>query len=120
MISPKTWNFIRLIIFLTVIFSIVGSVIFFKLPENSVFIIVPVVFILFAVIMNTIKKNKTPESAQPAQQIQPLQPAQSSPTPQVQTTQTEVKSESGNKIRCRFCGKSYSSEYNGCPHCKKK
>lgn len=24
------------------------------------------------------------------------------------------------KIKCRFCKKSYSSEYNGCPHCKKK
>lgn len=23
-------------------------------------------------------------------------------------------------VRCRFCGKKYSSEYNGCPHCKKK
>ena len=27
---------------------------------------------------------------------------------------------SAGKIRCRFCGKLYSSEYNGCPHCKKK
>lgn len=25
-----------------------------------------------------------------------------------------------NEIRCRFCKKLYSSEYNGCPHCKKK
>lgn|SRR3989338_2481547 len=25
-----------------------------------------------------------------------------------------------NKIRCRFCKKLYSSEYNGCPYCKKK
>ena len=24
------------------------------------------------------------------------------------------------KIKCRFCKKSYSSEYNGCPYCKKK
>ena len=32
-----------------------------------------------------------------------------------------VKEEShAGKVRCRFCGKLYSSEYNGCPHCKKK
>ena len=35
-----------------------------------------------------------------------------------------VKSESAedstNKIRCRFCKKLYSSEYNGCPYCKKR
>ena len=26
----------------------------------------------------------------------------------------------GNKVRCRFCKKLYSAEYNGCPHCKRK
>lgn len=25
-----------------------------------------------------------------------------------------------DKIRCRFCKKLYSAEYNGCPYCKKK
>ena len=28
--------------------------------------------------------------------------------------------ENEKKIRCRFCKKLYSAEYNGCPHCKKK
>ena len=28
--------------------------------------------------------------------------------------------ETGTRIRCRFCGKKYSTEYNGCPYCKKK
>ena len=32
----------------------------------------------------------------------------------------EDSDEEVKKIRCRFCGKRYSSEYNGCPHCKKK
>jgi hypothetical protein len=32
----------------------------------------------------------------------------------------EEEPEFGKKIRCRFCGKKYSSEYNGCPFCKKK
>lgn len=30
------------------------------------------------------------------------------------------KDSSAKKIRYRFCKKLYSSEYNGCPHCKKK
>jgi len=25
-----------------------------------------------------------------------------------------------NKIRCRFCKRLYSADYNGCPYCKKK
>ena len=28
--------------------------------------------------------------------------------------------EISTKIKCRFCGKKYDSEYNGCPYCKKK
>jgi len=31
----------------------------------------------------------------------------------------KAKAETG-KIRCRFCKKLYSSDYNGCPYCKKK
>lgn len=39
----------------------------------------------------------------------------------VKTKETKEKSESvtEKKIKCRFCNKSYSSEYNGCPYCKK-
>jgi len=45
------------------------------------------------------------------------------------TTQSKTKSEvepesvegeEEKMIRCRFCKKRYSSEYNGCPYCKKK
>lgn len=32
----------------------------------------------------------------------------------------EEAEESKGEIRCRFCGKKYSAEYNGCPYCKKK
>ena len=35
-------------------------------------------------------------------------------------SEVEGENDSGDKIRCRFCKKLYSSEYNGCPHCKKK
>ena|SRR3989339_896167 len=45
----------------------------------------------------------------------------SSPS-QVRSSRAKSQSEesSTNKIRCRFCKKLYSSEYNGCPFCKKK
>ena len=28
--------------------------------------------------------------------------------------------EESDRVRCRFCGKKYSADYNGCPHCKKR
>jgi len=40
-------------------------------------------------------------------------------TPIVKSSSKEKK-EIGNKIRCRFCKKLYSADYNGCPYCKKK
>src|SRR3989339_207675 len=33
---------------------------------------------------------------------------------------SEERLKTEKQIRCRFCKKLYSSEYNGCPHCKKK
>lgn len=33
---------------------------------------------------------------------------------------SEETIETEKQTRCRFCKKLYSSEYNGCPHCKKK
>ncbi len=38
-------------------------------------------------------------------------------TEEVEDSEEEEES---TKIKCRFCGKKYDSEYNGCPHCKKK
>lgn len=32
----------------------------------------------------------------------------------------EPEEEPEEKVRCRFCKKLYSAEYNGCPYCKKK
>lgn len=47
--------------------------------------------------------------------------AQTGTTTTVSTPKVASKEKSeDNKIRCRFCGKKYSSEYNGCPFCKKK
>src|SRR3989339_465207 len=40
-------------------------------------------------------------------------------TPPIKSS-SEEKTETEKQIRCRFCKKLYSSEYNGCPHCKKK
>jgi hypothetical protein len=41
------------------------------------------------------------------------------------TTATQIPAKTSSqsqvsKIRCRFCKKLYSTEYNGCPYCKKK
>lgn len=53
--------------------------------------------------------------------------ASSNDTTTVTVSQSQVKSSrakseesSTDKIRCRFCKKLYSTEYNGCPFCKKK
>ena len=45
------------------------------------------------------------------------------PPATVSQSHSKVKAEVEDvkdKIRCRFCNKLYSSEYNGCPYCKKK
>lgn len=42
-------------------------------------------------------------------------PLTSAPVTRVSMQKAEVK-----KIRCRFCKKLYSAEYNGCPYCKKR
>jgi len=36
------------------------------------------------------------------------------------THKEQLQEEKGDKIRCRYCGKQYDSDYNGCPHCKKR
>jgi len=38
----------------------------------------------------------------------------------VSKTKSKGELSSGKKIRCRFCKRLYSAEYNGCPYCKKK
>ena len=43
-----------------------------------------------------------------------------SETPPREVSEKSSKPENSGKIRCRYCKKSYSSEYNGCPYCKKK
>jgi MFS family permease len=40
-------------------------------------------------------------------------------TPAKAASKEEPETEE-KKIKCRFCGKKYSADYNGCPHCKKK
>jgi len=36
------------------------------------------------------------------------------------TSREISKEETERKVRCRFCGKRYGADYNGCPYCKKK
>lgn len=75
-------------------------------------------FIIGFLVLYSIDKKEAEQEKASQTVSQPSAPL--NPTPQAQTAPAEVKSESENKIRCRFCGKLYSSEYNGCPHCKKK
>lgn len=49
-----------------------------------------------------------------------LAAASSASAPVAQAPQKAKSENAGNKIICRFCGKKYSSDYNGCPYCKKK
>jgi len=44
-------------------------------------------------------------------------PANQPPKQKAEEAEEETKEK---KIRCRFCKKLYSAEYNGCPYCKKK
>lgn len=49
----------------------------------------------------------------------PAAPAPSRQKKEEAEEESEPESEE-RKIRCRFCKKLYSAEYNGCPYCKKK
>lgn len=74
------------------------------------------VLILFALIgafmiMNNIFKLFEHGSSAPAVIVQAKTKAVK------EKTEEESK---GKMIRCRFCKKLYSAEYNGCPYCKKK
>lgn len=73
---------------------------------------------LFMVIVNIICIAKgTDNLLAPAQTA----PAAATTVTVVQTPPKEKEEEpEEQKIRCRFCKKSYSAEYNGCPYCKKK
>ncbi len=69
-------------------------------------------------IMNNLFTLFSPEasasSAAPKADVS--QPAKEEAKPKEEPKPKEAKP----KIRCRFCNKLYSAEYNGCPHCKKK
>jgi len=75
------------------------------------------ILILFAVIggfmiINNLFKlfEKEPSAPATTATTAPAQPAKKEEEPK----------EEEKKIRCRFCKKLYSAEYNGCPYCKKK
>jgi len=69
---------------------------------------------VFMIIANIIQLSKKPASAV----VAPAAAVTITPAP-VKVI-SEEKTETENKIKCRFCKKSYSAEYNGCPYCKKK
>jgi len=70
---------------------------------------------IFMIIGAIIQLSKKPDSA--------VAVATSVPAAAVTTTQSSPKEEpeiEEKQVKCRFCKKLYSAEYNGCPYCKKK
>jgi uncharacterized membrane protein YeaQ/YmgE (transglycosylase-associated protein family) len=47
-------------------------------------------------------------------------PATTVTTIQSSSTAKSEENKEEKQVRCRFCKKSYSSDYNGCPYCKKR
>ena len=67
----------------------------------------------FMIINNIFELLKKEETVAPATTVTTAQ--------QPSKVKTETKGgDNKTKVRCRFCKKLYSSEYNGCPYCKKK
>ena len=77
------------------------------------------VLILFAVIGGFMIINNIFELLKKDETIAPAATVTTTQQPPKEKTKAEDKSNK-NKVRCRFCKKLYSSEYNGCPYCKKK
>src|SRR3989338_3116133 len=77
------------------------------------------VLILFAVIGGFMIINNIFELLKKDETIAPAATVTTTQQPSKAKTKAEDKSNK-NKVRCRFCKKLYSSEYNGCPYCKKK
>ena len=77
-----------------------------KDPTSQGIMILSGVIGAFMIINNTFSLFERQSSAAPAASA-------------VKASKEEPQNATG-KIRCRFCKKLYSSEYNGCPYCKKK
>lgn len=78
-----------------------------KDPTNQGLAILFAVIGILMIINNLFKLFETGEVSYPAPVTAPPEP------------KTEAENING-KVRCRFCDKLYSAEYNGCPYCKKK
>lgn len=83
-----------------------------KDPTNQGLVILFAVIGVFMIINNFFKLFENGEVSSPA----PISPA-----PVIVPLEPKIEAENiKGKVRCRFCDKLYSAEYNGCPYCKKK
>ncbi len=82
-----------------------------KDPTNQGLAILFAVIGAFMIINNLFKLFENGEASSPA----PV-PAPVIAPPEPKTEAEDIK----DKVRCRFCDKLYSAEYNGCPYCKQK
>lgn len=86
-----------------------------KDPTNQGLAILFAVIGFFMIINNLFKLFENGEAVS--------SPVASSQAPEKPVAPSEPKTEAEDikgKVRCRFCDKLYSAEYNGCPYCKRK
>ncbi len=85
-------------------------------PTNQLFMLGAVIFGILIIIGNIITLSKKETALPPVHSTIATVPS----VHKVETKSEARDEDSNGKIRCRFCKKLYSAEYNGCPHCKKK
>ena len=94
-----------------------------RIDSTSRFIVIGcMIFGAYLVLNNIIDiVQKNPAVMKNSEQQAPTQEQVSTAKPASKAKSEKSSSEQeSNRVRCRFCGKKYSTDYNGCPYCKKK
>jgi len=94
-----------------------------RIDSTSRFIVIGcMIFGAYLVLNNIIDiVQKNPAVMKNSEQQAPAQEQVSTAKPASKAKSEKSSSEQeSNRVRCRFCGKKYSTDYNGCPYCKKK
>jgi len=108
---------------------VISGLMFFANPESASvdstgrFIMIGcIIFGAYLALNNIIDiVQKNPAVMKNSEQQAPTQEQVSTAKPASKAKSEKSSSEQeSNRVRCRFCGKKYSTDYNGCPYCKKK
>jgi len=92
---------------------IIAAAVIGALFAGGISLVVSIGYLMWA----TAKEKKENAAAKTAAATTPAPVAAATTVKASSKAETEIKEK---KIKCRFCKKSYSAEYNGCPYCKKK